>query len=1001
MKRNRFIYGALAFLAALALPVGCVEEQSPEANAVQTKETEVVFAARNAEPQTISVFADGEWLADVTEDWIDLSVMSGDKNTEVTISVTGDNVDAKGALRAPRTGTITFKGRSEERIGVVTVTQKGDNYLGINEYTVTEVYNDLKDEDKFKISEASVMAVSDGGFVITDGTTLMYAEGGSEISAGDKVFMNGSKTTIGGIPAVKADEVEVLSSEEVKYPEPESIGQDMLGKVTYVSLDGTLLGSTLILEEGKGNILDAPESFGLAKLNVHKVTVEGYYVGMIDKQYSMVLTAVEDKGADNTIGQSMPYKDDFSWLAPFIEQANAALDPANKISDCVAGAISSADGAANIYTTLVDKGVKVLDELRLRGYTDLNPDFKTIYLQDAYFKFGAGKKQSGLTLPLMKMDGAQDIVVAFKWCAHIGGSGAVDDTEIVLEIDGPGTVVTKAGTPDAKVSDPVANTQKTGEMFWQDVSFKIEGATTATSISFRPSVFGSPEAQEGGYYRYYVDDIEVMLAADAVPANITVAGVEDNLITFEGTPEAPFEFEVTADADFSVSSSVKWLTVENGEGLAGETNKVKVTCAESDLSTLRKAELTVKAGITVKKIQVVQSSAGAAIDPFISLTSGNSVSVLGEGETVKAKVQSNTEYKVEILAYWISEEQTPATLALVDVHEYSFKVKPNLTGSPRSGEIRFFNEGLNIETVLTVKQENFEPRVTVTSDFSALGVSGLGGVFNYSVDANIPFTVSADASWVTFSVSEGDAGKFVMPITVASNSGEARSAKIIFRNSEYSFEETFEITQFASGVIFADDFSWLSSLVGEYNSANPGNPIGDSVKSQDSGANAPNAYTAEPFASGFPAALAQAGYTDLNPSGKVLYPQDMYLKQGKTSVHTSLKFSPFNEACDAVLEFDWCAHIQGTGKVDPVTLTVVITGDGHFENGTKYSDPLSNTQQQGEMFWTHSYVKIIGATAGTSINIVYTDCLDKASGSYDFKVKGAHRWHLDNVKISR
>ncbi len=695
----------MALLASLILPTGCVEEQSPEANAVQTKETEVVFAARNAEPQTISVFADGEWLADVTEDWIDLSVMSGDKNTEVTISVTGDNVDAKGALRAPRTGTITFKGRSEERIGVVTVTQKGDNYLGINEYTVTEVYNDLKDEDKFKISEASVMAVSDGGFVITDGTTLMYAEGGSEISAGDKVFMNGSKTTIGGIPAVKADEVEVLSSEEVKYPEPESIGQDMLGKVTYVSLDGTLLGSTLILEEGKGNILDAPESFGLAKLNVHKVTVEGYYVGMIDKQYSMVLTAVEDKGADNTIGQSMPYKDDFSWLAPFIEQANAALDPANKISDCVAGAISSADGAANIYTTLVDKGVKVLDELRLRGYTDLNPDFKTIYLQDAYFKFGAGKKQSGLTLPLMKMDGAQDIVVAFKWCAHIGGSGAVDDTEIVLEIDGPGTVVTKAGTPDAKVSDPVANTQKTGEMFWQDVSFKIEGATTATSISFRPSVFGSPEAQEGGYYRYYVDDIEVMLAADAVPANITVAGVEDNLITFEGTPEAPFEFEVTADADFSVSSSVKWLTVENGEGLAGETNKVKVTCAESDLSTLRKAELTVKAGITVKKIQVVQSSAGAAIDPFISIVGGNTLQVKGSEQNASFMVQTNVDFETEVVsgAEWLSIIPASSVKALVDRLPVNIHVLRN-DGGVRTGKIRIFNKKENLEAFLNVVQ---------------------------------------------------------------------------------------------------------------------------------------------------------------------------------------------------------------------------------------------------------------------------------------------------------
>lgn len=705
MKRNRFIYSMLAFLASLMLPAGCVEEQSPEANAVQTKETEVVFAAKNAEPQTISVFADGEWLADVTEDWIDLSVMSGDKNTEVTISVTGDNVDNKGALNAPRTGTITFKGRSDERIGVVTVIQKGDNYLGVGEFTVTQVAKDLKDEDKFKIAEATVMAASDGGFVITDGTTLMYAEGDREVSAGDKIFMNGTKATIGGIPAVKADEVEVLSKEEVKYPEPESIGKDMLGKVTYVQINGTLLGTTLILEEGKGNILDAPSSFEIGKLNVHKVLVTGYYVGLIDKQYSLVLTSIEDKGADAAIGQPLPFKDDFSWLAPFIEQANAALDPANKISDCVAGAISSADGAANIYTTLVDKGVKVLEELRLRGYTDLNPDFKTIYLQDAYFKFGASKKQSGLTLPLMKMDGSQDIVVSLKWCCHIGGSGAVDKTNLVLAIDGPGTVVTKAGTPDKKVSDPVESTQESGQMFWQDASFKIEGATTATEITIRSETFGTPDALEAGYFRYYLDDIEVMLAADAVPANITLSGVEDNLITFEGTPEAPFEFDVTADADFSVSSSVKWLTVENGEGLAGETNKVKVTCAESDLNTLRKAELTVKAGITVKKIQVVQSSAGAAIDPFISIVGGNTLQVKGSEQNASFMVQTNVDFETEVVsgAEWLSIIPASSVKALVDRLPVNIHVLRN-DGGVRTGKIRIFNKKENLEAYLNVVQ---------------------------------------------------------------------------------------------------------------------------------------------------------------------------------------------------------------------------------------------------------------------------------------------------------
>ena len=146
----------------------------------------------------------------------------------------------------------------------------------------------------------------------------------------------------------------------------------------------------------------------------------------------------------------------------------------------------------------------------------------------------------------------------------------------------------------------------------------------------------------------------------------------------------------------------------------------------------------------------------------------------------------------------------------------------------------------------------------------------------------------------------------------------------------------------------------------------------------------------------------------MNASAKVIYPQDAYLKFGKTSAHTSLKIKSVNltDNADINLEFDWCRHVQGSAKVDPVTLTVVITGDGQFENGKKYSEPLSTDQSYEEgvsakMGWTHANVKILGAGPDTAINIVYTDCYDPSTGSYNWKVSGAHRYHLDNILITK
>lgn len=704
MKFNKIFRIALAFAAGASLFTSCEEENDSVAMAVQTKETFLTFDAKNAEPQVISVFADGTWNSDVSEDWLDINPKSGDKNTEVTVTILSDNIDASGKLNAPREAVITFRGSSSVRQGQVYVTQKGDNYLGVDEYTVTEAVQ-LDDEAKVKIPSATVMAVSKVGFVLSDGTTTVYAEGAKDVKCGDKVFLNGSVAKLGEFVGIKADEVNVLSSGDVEYPDPVVIETGITAPftaVTYVKAAGTVIGSLFRLADGNNCvILDPVKDIDLSAVNIHKIEILGYYVGNIDKQYSFVACSLTDKGEDKTVGKELPYRDDFSWLAPYIEMANSKLPEANKISDCVGVVTSSSDGCANIYTTLANNGCDVLGELRSRGYTDLNPAFKTIYLQDAYFKFGASKKQSGLTLPLFRLDGEQDIVVSFKWCSQMQGDGVIDKTQLVLEIDGPGTVETASGTSNAKISDPVSHSQATGKMFWQDVMFTIKGATTATSISFHPSVFGHDGAQESGYYRYYVDDIEVMLAADAVKANINVDGIDSDLITFEGTPEAPYTFKVTSDVDFNVSASANWLHVENGAGLAGETKTVRVTCDPSELSVLRKGEITIKSGVTSKKIQVVQSAAGQELDPFISIVGGNKVTVPATETAVAVKIQANVPFKYDCDVDWI----LPAakTSASVTVKEGAFTVAAN-PGAERTAHIRFYNEQYDIESVCTVKQ---------------------------------------------------------------------------------------------------------------------------------------------------------------------------------------------------------------------------------------------------------------------------------------------------------
>lgn len=999
---NLFRISAILLLASPF--TSCKEEELVKPSALLT-ESSLTFEAKAKESQSFRIASDSEWMIDVDEPWITVDPMSGSNTMDVNVTVE-DNYTG-GVMNAPRQGTITIMNKRGYKVTTV-IYQNGDTYLGAPEGNVAKVA-DLDSASRAKVLSATVAAVSTTGFVVTDGTVNMFVDGKAEVKAGDVVDFNGTTSKISGIPSFVLDQVEVKSTAEVTYPTPVAIDKApsvLPDKVTYVKLTGTLIGSTLrFADKTTCSLLVPADAETFNKVNTHKVDVLAYYIGVIKKDVTVVPVSFVDNGQDESVGVKLPFRDDFSWLAPYIDAANSKLSEDKKISDCVGTVTSSADGCANLYTTLADNGCDVIGELRSRGYTDLNPAFKTIYLQDAYFKFGANEKQSGLTLPLFRLDGEQDIVVSFKWCSQMQGDGNIDKTQLVLEIDGPGKV--EPASKSDKISEPVSHSQSSGKMFWQDVMFTIKGATTATAISFHPSVFGHDGAQESGYYRYYVDDIEVMLASEAVKANINVEGLDSDLITFEGTPEAPYTFKVSSDVDFNVSASANWLHIENGSGLAGETKTVSVTCDPSELSVLRKGEITIKSGVTSRKIQVVQSAAGQELDPFISIKEGNSVEVLGQGAEFAVTVQANTSFETKIDADWI--QLLPSTTAKVEWTPLKFKAAANLTGVDRTGTVRFVKG--DIESVLTVKQDKFEPSIKVTTTDNA--VPSEGKSLPVHIVSNVDFTASA--AGMTLPVSSAKAGTYDLSIPVPANTGAPRKLSVTFENAEYDYKTTFDIYQAGASVVFSDDFSWVAPMVSAWNDANSGKKkkIGDTVGSSGKDAEAPNVYSDATIKASFAAAFKAQGYEDLNPSEKLIYLQDQYLKLGRTKGFNNAlrlpKVNALTSPSDVFVEFDHATMCQGDGTCDDAKIVVVIEGDGEFENGTKCSDILPVIQEKGTYRWTHSGTLVKGMTSETRLVVVMyrvvmskdSEGVYKFNDKYNFKVSGAGRIFLDNIKITK
>ncbi|MGM9743351.1 MAG: BACON domain-containing protein [Candidatus Cryptobacteroides sp.] len=689
-------YLMLPVLAALAF-TACEEEENGPSKAIIPGSSEIVLPAA-ATSQNVTIYADGTWVADVTDTWLSIDPTSGKGTMDVVLTADANVTDLA------REAKIIVKGASTLNDIEITVTQKMDRFRTMDACTVTEAVA-KQEGDLVKLSECQVAAVGKKGFVVTDGRSNIYVEGNyDKMKAGDKLTLTGDVVMVNGLLAIKLDDAFFSVSGEMTYPQPKDVTSEEAyapGKVEYVKLSATYASGGKIQVDGKQVAAVYEPANDLSSLDKHNVVFTGYYVGVASNVNAILVVSTEDLGRAPIVGKDLPYKDDFSWLAPFIEQSNAVLAAKNRISDCVGSVTSSADGCANIYTTLVNNNILLLDELRSRGYTDLNPSMKTIYLQDQYLKYGATAKTSGLVLPNFKIDGTMDLFVSFKWCSQMQGSGTIDDTQMVIEIvSGPGAVVTASG--EGKVSDPVPHSQGTGEMFWQDAMFKVVGATSETLIAYHPA----QEPASGSLFRYYLDDLEVVSAEGMVEANIEVGGISNDLVTFEGTPAGPVVFTVKSDSDFSISSTANWLHLDETEGIAGEEKTITLTCDVSELSTLRQAEISIKSGLSTRKIQVVQSAAGQSLSPFISIVGGNELTVKGEAAEKTVTVQANVPYEIEVVegAEWIAAAKVE-TKALVQMTDIVLTISENKGSDPRTGVVRVYNEANKLSAYLTVVQE--------------------------------------------------------------------------------------------------------------------------------------------------------------------------------------------------------------------------------------------------------------------------------------------------------
>ena len=667
MKQLRYLIAAFAALATL---VGCQpKEQDVEARAVATSENLLVFDAQGAAPQTVKVYADGTWAVDT-----------------------------------PRAGSILIQGGNVERRGSITVQQKGDTYKGVQELTVKEV-TVLDDDAVAKIPAAQVAAVTKGGFVLTQDGENLYVQGAREVKVGDNVSLNGSKTTFNKCPSFIVDELTVTSSGTMTYPEAPDITEQIAsfkgGAIPYVTLRGSMVNGALKVGPASVVVVDPVDDLGLDAVDLHKVVLTGYAVGINGGTGYLVATTVKDEGEDETL---VPYP--LKWaIGKDLNYSNATFNNDHPRIDPVQG-IGYIEYVPYDLATTDPSGNYKLD------VSGNNPRVTGPWVNDYWLFYGNGAILAGTEVQIAFEMRSSAWGMKFWLLEYLDGDEwyAAGTPQTSTE---PGYEVqyTAATNPDGATNVPVMETirfRRNNEhlqirlrcsALWRGGGGTTASRSTASSRlsitnvdddTYRPSVIILKEGNG--------------VEKDPVYADIQV---DPDLLTFNGTPGAPKELKVTSDYDWTISTAYDWLHLDVESGVAGEETTVTVTCDESELAELREGTIRIVSEDSEKVVHVVQSAAGQMLDPFISVTTGNLLEVDAEEGTSAIRVQYNTEYEYAVDADWLT--LAPAgTRALVEWDEYVLTRTANESEAPRTGTIRFYNEAKKLEAVVTVVQEGKE-----------------------------------------------------------------------------------------------------------------------------------------------------------------------------------------------------------------------------------------------------------------------------------------------------
>lgn len=273
-----------------------------------------------------------------------------------------------------------------------------------------------------------------------------------------------------------------------------------------------------------------------------------------------------------------------------------------------------------------------------------------------------------------------------------------------------------------------------------------------------------------------------LLALSCTKPMETVLSLSDLAANFEAAGSLEKTISVTSNYDWTVSCPEAWVTVSPAAGSGN--GSFKITAAENTTFDTRSATVTVKANDKTATVKVSQ----LALTPSI-LVSPATAEVDAAGGAVSVDVTSNSPWTVTVPAdgSWAAPDVTSGEGS----KKVTFTVAPNTDFAARTVEITFTAQDKKATFKITQKS----PDPTLEVNPATLSIGDEGGVLEFDVTSNAPWTVTVAEGWITVDPASGQ-GDAKVTLTVApSEVRTVRSAVITVKETVGNAEKTVTVNQ--------------------------------------------------------------------------------------------------------------------------------------------------------------------------------------------------------------